>query len=168
MRVWLPVFAVGVAAYSVWKAVTRKARFVQNYRYKGWLAPKKFTYGDVYDYYFMIRIGGEQYFTYSMMYVPVKVRDSVVSEVRCVLEDKYRGDLGGAFIRIIESVPHWSTEIRPGNEGYRMVKEDYQFNAFCKRHGVRMSRVIWVMNEYRREFYRRLVNCGAMREDDLL
>lgn len=168
MRKMVPWLGILLAVVGICKSVLRKARFVQNYRYRGWLAPRKFTYGDVYDYYFMIRIGGEQYFTYSMMYVPVKVRDSVVSEVSCVLEDKYRGDLGGAFIRIIESVPRWSTEIRPGNEGYRMVKEDYQFNTFCKRHGVRMSRVIWVMNEYRREFYRRLVYCGEMREDELL
>lgn len=168
MRKMVPWLGILLAVVCIYKSVLRKARFVQNYRYRGWLAPKKFTYCDVYDYYFMIRIGGEQYFTYSMMYVPVKVRDSVVSEVSCVLEDKYRGDLGGAFIRIIESVPHWSTEIRPGNEEYRVVKEDYQFNTFCKRHGVRMSRVIWVMNEYRREFYRRLVYCGEMREDELL
>jgi hypothetical protein len=168
MRKMVPWLGILLAVVGICKSVLRKARFVQNYRYRGWLAPRKFTYGDVYDYYFMIRIGGEQYFTYSMMYVPVKVRDSVVSEVSGVLEDKYRGDLGGAFIRIIESVPHWSTEIRPGNEGYRRVKEDYQFNTFCKRHGVRVSRVIWVMNEYRREFYRRLVYCGEMREDELL
>ena len=168
MRKMAPWIGILLAVVGIWKSVLRKARFVQNYRYRGWLAPKKFKYCDVYDYYFMIRIGGEQYFTYSMMYVPVKVRDSVVSEVSCVLGDKYRGDLGGAFIRIIESVPHWSTEIRPGNEEYRMVKEEYQFDTFCKRHGVRMSRVIWVMNEYRREFYRRLVNCGEMREDELL
>lgn len=168
MRKMVPWIGILLAVVGIWKSVLRKARFVQNYRYKGWLDPKKFKYQDVYDYYFMLTIGGSQYFTYSLMYVPTKVKDYVISELNCHLGHKYRDDLGGAFIRIIDSVPNRYTEDSPDDIGYRRVKEEYQFDTFCKRHGVKMSRVIWVMNEYRREFYRRLVNCGEMREDDLL
>ena len=118
--------------------------------------------------YFTIRKMGEMYFTYSSMYVPFKVRDSVFDEVNSRLGEKYRGDLDGFFIMIDDYVPYKYTEDSPDDIGYRMVKEEYQFDTFCKRHGVKMSRLLWVMNEYRREFYRRLVNCGEMREDDLL
>lgn len=168
MRKMVPWIGILLAVAGIWKSVLRKARFVQDYRYKGWLNPKRFKYGDVYDYYFMIRIRGDVYYTYSTMYVPAKVPDGVVAELCRVLEGRYRGDLGGAFIRIIESVPRWSTAISPDNAGYRIVMEEYQFGTFCKRHGVKMSRLIWVMNEYRREFYRRLVGCGELREDELL
>ena len=168
MRKMTPWIGILLAVVGIWKSVLRKARFAQNYKYKGWLNPKKFKRPDVYVCYFTIRKLGEMYFTYSSMYVPFKVRDSVFDEVNSRLGEKYRGDLDGFFIMIDDYVPYKYTEDSPDDIGYRMVKEEYQFDTFCKRHGVKMSRLLWVMNEYRREFYRRLVNCGGMREDDLL
>lgn len=168
MRKMAPWIGILLAVVGIWKSVLRKARFVQNYRYKGWLNPKKFKKLNVYVCYFMLRKMGEMYFTYSSMYVPFKVRDSVFDEVNSHLGEKYRGDLDGFFMLLADSVPYKYTEDSPDDIGYRMVKEEYQFDTFCKRHGVKMSRLLWVMNEYRREFYRRLVNSGEMREDDLL
>lgn len=168
MRKMVPWIGILLAVVGIWNSVLRKARFVQNYRYRGWLNPKKFMSRDVYVCYFVIKKMGEMYFTYSSMYIPFKVRDSVFDSINSSLGEKYRGDLDGFFMAIDDYIPYRCTEDCPDDNGYRMVKEEYQFDTFCKRHGVKMSRVIWVMNEYRREFYRRLVNCGEMREDELL
>ena len=165
MRVWLPIFAVGLAAYSAWKSVTRKARFVQNFRYHGWLAPRQFRRKHVDEVFFMIRIRGEQYSTYTSMYVPTKVSEVNFDRANCSVGDVFRGDLDGGFMHLVVHVP-WKYVDEA--DGYRVVKKEYQFETFCKKHGVKMSRMIWVINDYRREFYRRLVSYGAMSEEDVV